>query len=108
MRIAIDDFGTGYSSLSYLGRLSVDKIKIDRSFVEVIGNSSGDAIVRAVIAFAKALNMTVTAEGVETEHQRAFLKEAGCHELQGYLLARPMSETQLDDIIGPRRRAGNI
>ena len=108
MRIAIDDFGTGYSSLSYLGRLSVDKIKIDRSFVEAIGNSSGDAIVRAVIAFAKALNMTVTAEGVETEHQRAFLKEAGCHELQGYLLARPMSEQQLDDIIGPRRRAGNI
>jgi len=52
--------------------------------------------------------MTVTAEGVETEHQRAFLKEAGCHELQGYLLARPMSETQLDEIIGPRRRAGNI
>jgi EAL domain-containing protein (putative c-di-GMP-specific phosphodiesterase class I) len=102
MRIAIDDFGTGYSSLSYLGRLSVDKIKIDRSFVQAIGNASGDAIVRAVIAFAKALNVIVTAEGVETEDQRRFLKAAGCHELQGYLLARPMAEDQLLALIGPR------
>jgi diguanylate cyclase (GGDEF)-like protein/PAS domain S-box-containing protein len=100
MRIAIDDFGTGYSSLSYLGRLSVDKIKIDRSFVRAIGNPSGDAIVRAVIAFARALNMTVTAEGVETEDQRRFLRDAGCTELQGYLLARPMPEAQLDVLLG--------
>jgi diguanylate cyclase (GGDEF)-like protein/PAS domain S-box-containing protein len=98
IRVAIDDFGTGYSSLNYLRRLSVDKIKIDQSFVQGIGSPSGDAIVRAVIAFAKALDMTVTAEGVETEHQRQFLRHAGCHELQGYLLARPKSEEQLDEI----------
>jgi diguanylate cyclase (GGDEF)-like protein/PAS domain S-box-containing protein len=102
MRIAIDDFGTGYSSLSYLGRLSVDKIKIDRSFVQAIGNTSGEAIVRAVIAFAKALNMTVTAEGVETEDQQNFLRAAGCQELQGYLLARPMPEEQLRALMGSR------
>ena len=102
MRIAIDDFGTGYSSLSYLGRLAVDKIKVDRSFVETIGTPSGDAIVRAVIAFAKALNMTVTAEGVETESQMQFLRNAGCDELQGFLLARPMPEDQLDAITGGR------
>jgi EAL domain-containing protein (putative c-di-GMP-specific phosphodiesterase class I) len=100
MRIAIDDFGTGYSSLSYLGRLPVDKIKIDRSFVQAIGNTSGDAIVRAVIAFARALDMTVTAEGVETEDQRRFLRDAGCNELQGYLLARPMPEAMLDVLLG--------
>lgn len=92
IRIAIDDFGTGYSSLNYLGRIRVNKIKIDQSFVAAIGSSNANAIVRAVIAFAKALNVTVTAEGVETEAQRQFLEQAGCDQLQGYLLARPMRE----------------
>jgi EAL domain-containing protein (putative c-di-GMP-specific phosphodiesterase class I) len=95
MRIAIDDFGTGYSSLSYLGQLALDKIKIDRSFVQAIGTPSGDAIVCAVIAFAKALNMSVTAEGVENQDQQIFLGDAGCDELQGFLLARPMAEDHL-------------
>ncbi|MEO6012496.1 MAG: EAL domain-containing protein [Devosia sp.] len=92
IRIAIDDFGTGYSSLNYLGRLAVDKIKIDRSFVQAIGAANADAIVRAVIAFAKALRVTVTAEGVETDAQRRFLEESGCDQLQGYLLGRPVSD----------------
>lgn len=91
IRIAIDDFGTGYSSLNYLSRLTVDKIKIDRSFVDAIGNQNADAIIRAIIAFAKALNVTVTAEGVETEIQKQFLEDVGCDQLQGYLLARPTS-----------------
>jgi diguanylate cyclase (GGDEF)-like protein/PAS domain S-box-containing protein len=95
IRVAIDDFGTGYSSLNYLGRLAVDKIKIDRSFVQAIGASKADAIVRAVIAFSKALNVTVTAEGVETEEQRQFLEDAHCDQLQGYLLARPVYENDL-------------
>jgi EAL domain-containing protein (putative c-di-GMP-specific phosphodiesterase class I) len=95
IRIAIDDFGTGYSSLNYLGRVAVDKIKIDRSFVQAIGAPNGDAIVRAVIAFSKALRVTVTAEGVETEEQRLFLEDAGCDQLQGYLLSRPVGERDL-------------
>lgn len=95
IRIAIDDFGTGYSSLNYLGQIRVDKIKIDQSFVASIGSSNDDAIVRAVIAFAKALQVTVTAEGVETESQRQFLEQAGCDQLQGYLLARPMRDDAL-------------
>jgi EAL domain-containing protein (putative c-di-GMP-specific phosphodiesterase class I) len=102
MRIAIDDFGTGYSSLSYLGQLALDKIKIDRSFVNAIGTPSGNAIVCAVIAFAKALNMSVTAEGVETQDQQAFLRDAGCDELQGFLLARPMAE----GLLGQQRWRG--
>lgn len=108
MRVAIDDFGTGYSSLSYLGQLTLDKIKIDRSFVQAIGTSSGNAIVCAVIAFAKALNMSVTAEGVETAEQQAFLQNAACNELQGYLLARPEAEEGLSAMTGMSRTAGLV
>lgn len=89
VRVALDDFGVGYSSLGYLAKLQVDKIKIDRAFVAQIGTSSGNAVVRAMLAFAKALEMAVTAEGVETEEQRDFLARAGCDEIQGYLFSRP-------------------
>jgi diguanylate cyclase (GGDEF)-like protein/PAS domain S-box-containing protein len=95
VRIALDDFGTGYSSLNYLRRFPVNKIKIDRSFVSEIGSRSADAIVNAIVALARGLDMTVTAEGVETEAQRAFLESAGCHEVQGYLMSRPLAEDQL-------------
>ncbi len=108
VKVALDDFGTGYSSLSYLAQLQVDKIKIDRSFVSGIGSASGNAIVQAIVAFAKALNVTVTAEGVETEEQRRFVELAGCHEIQGYLFSRPCAEPELTKLLshGPRRATG--
>lgn len=87
---AMDDFGTGYSSLSYLRRFPFDKIKIDRCFVQDLGQEDGSAaIIRATIDLGKALGMVVLAEGVETETQAAILREAGCDELQGYLFGRP-------------------
>jgi diguanylate cyclase (GGDEF)-like protein/PAS domain S-box-containing protein len=95
VRIALDDFGTGYSSLSYLQRFPFDKIKIDRCFVNDITDSGGSAsIVQAVVNIAAVRDMTTTAEGVETEAQRAMLHTLGCSEMQGYLFspARPAAE----------------
>jgi diguanylate cyclase (GGDEF)-like protein len=90
VRIGMDDFGTGYSSLSYLRRFPFDKIKIDQSFVRGMTEANDClAIVRAVIGLGRSLGMAVTAEGVETAHQLATLREEGCGELQGYLFSRP-------------------
>jgi diguanylate cyclase (GGDEF)-like protein/PAS domain S-box-containing protein len=94
-RIALDDFGTGYSSLSYLRRFPFDKIKIDRSFIEDVSGENGAlAIVQAIMNLAVSLNMTTTAEGVETEEQLEIVRALGCTELQGYLFstARPAHE----------------
>lgn len=85
IKIVVDDFGRGYSSLSYLTRFPVDKIKIDRSFVEPIGNDQeAAAVVDAIIAIAHALNMEVIAEGVETAVQEAYLRDHGCDQVQGF------------------------
>lgn len=95
--IALDDFGTGYSSLNVLKQLNVDRLKIDRAFVQEI-SQSGDAsgIATLVVALGRQLNLSTIAEGVETQEQRACLQAMGCQEGQGYLFARPLTAEQLE------------
>jgi diguanylate cyclase (GGDEF)-like protein len=100
IRLALDDFGTGYSSLTYLQRFSFDKLKIDRGFVAPLGRDAGSkALVQAIVALGRALNLTLLAEGVETEEQRVLLRLVGCEEMQGYLFARPASREALDRLL---------
>ncbi len=91
VRISIDDFGTGYSSLLYLKRLPASELKIDRGFIsDLVRDTEDAAIVSAIIALGKALQLKIVAEGVETQAQQDFLSELGCDSQQGYLLGRPV------------------
>ena len=94
--ISVDDFGTGYSSLAYLKRLPIDRLKIDRSFVQDLGHDADDAAICAsIIGLGHLLDLRIVAEGVETEQQLAWLRERGCDELQGFLLGRPQAFDEL-------------
>ena len=95
LRIYLDDFGTGYSSLAYLKKFPIDGLKIDRSFVrDLPGDSDDEAITRAILALGQALRLQVVAEGVESELQLGFLKEAGCDVVQGFYFAQPLAFEQ--------------
>jgi diguanylate cyclase (GGDEF)-like protein/PAS domain S-box-containing protein len=103
-RLSIDDFGTGYSSLSYLSRFPVDAVKIDRAFVDGLGTNRHDtALVAAILSMAAALDLQVTAEGVENQHQLAELKNMHCDRAQGFHLARPMPAAEMNHLVTQSR-----
>ncbi|MFN3884510.1 MAG: putative bifunctional diguanylate cyclase/phosphodiesterase, partial [Rhodocyclaceae bacterium] len=108
LKIAIDDFGTGYSSLAYLKRLPIDELKIDKSFVDGLGQDREDeAIARAVLGLAQALNLETVAEGVETDRQLAWLAQYGCDFAQGYLLAKPLEVVDFEDLLAREGEASH-
>jgi diguanylate cyclase (GGDEF)-like protein len=109
VRIALDDYGTGYSSLTDLRRLTIDALKLDRSFVHGLGHDSEDAaIVSAALSMADALELGVTAEGVETLPQLARLRAGGCEYAQGYLFAPPAPASELEALLERGLAAGGV
>jgi predicted signal transduction protein with EAL and GGDEF domain len=99
VRIALDDFGTGFSSLSHLGALPVDVVKIDRSFVQAMQESSGASVAEAVLQIARTFQLSPVAEGVEDEEQAARLRELECTQAQGYHFARPMPADEISALL---------
>ena len=99
LELAVDDFGTGYSSLSYLKRFPIDTLKIDQSFVADLDSPDGAAIVDAILALSKTLNLRSIAEGIEDTHQLAYLVNKGCDLLQGYYFARPIYPEEVPDML---------
>jgi EAL domain-containing protein (putative c-di-GMP-specific phosphodiesterase class I) len=104
VQIVLDDFGTGNSSLNYLRKVPVDRLKIDRSFVQGISDEEkNDAvIVQAIISMAHSLNLNVVAEGIETERQFNFLKDQNCEDVQGFYVSKPLPATELESFLQAR------
>jgi diguanylate cyclase (GGDEF)-like protein len=104
IRLAIDDFGTGYSSLIYLRRFAFDKMKIDKSFVQILDETGeGAVIIDAIVRLGQALGLTITAEGIETVQQQTYLRALKCDEFQGYLYSPPISADDIDALISTKR-----
>jgi EAL domain-containing protein (putative c-di-GMP-specific phosphodiesterase class I) len=100
IELGMDDFGTGYSNLSYLKRLPIDTLKIDRSYTSGLSHDAEDAaIVHATVAFARALNLNVTAEVIENAEQVARLQELGCELGQGYHFAKPLPSNEATELL---------
>ena len=100
VRIAVDDFGTGYSSLAYLAQFPLDVLKIDQSFVrDVVDRSDVACVVAAIVGLAHSLDLTVVAEGVESQEQLEFLRTLGCEEIQGYLYSRPLAASDFEELL---------
>lgn len=107
IQISLDDFGTGFSCLSHLMRFDIDRIKIDRSFVSLLGTkANGAAIIGAIVTLSRNLGISTTAEGVETEYQRDFLAALGCTDLQGYFFSKPVPLRELDCFQQPESATG--
>ncbi len=103
VKVALDDFGTGYSSLQYLRRFGFDKLKIDRSFIDGAGAPQESSVILAsIIRLGHDLNLTIVAEGVETDEQQRWLQGSGCHQLQGFLFSRPLTAEQMTQFIAAR------
>jgi EAL domain-containing protein (putative c-di-GMP-specific phosphodiesterase class I) len=103
---ALDDFGTGFSSLSNLQHLPISLVKIDKSFVQDLGRSAdAEHIIRAIISLSHSLQISVVAEGVETEGQLEFLRQQHCDEIQGYYYARPMPWDRLVEFLNSQGKA---
>ncbi|MCK5364363.1 MAG: EAL domain-containing protein [Gammaproteobacteria bacterium] len=100
VRLAVDDFGTGYSSLAYLAQFPLDVLKIDQSFVrDVVDRSDVACVVSAIVGLAHNLDLTVVAEGVESQAQLEFLRALGCEEIQGYLYSRPLAASDFEELL---------
>jgi EAL domain-containing protein (putative c-di-GMP-specific phosphodiesterase class I) len=106
LKFSLDDFGTGYSSLNYLRRLPLNRLKIDRAFVqEILTDVCGRAIAQAIVSLSSAMGLPVLAEGVESEEQQAFLASLGCHMYQGYLFSRPVPLEEFEKLLASQQSA---
>ena len=102
LEVTLDDFGTGYSSMAYLKRFALDRLKIDATFIRGTPEDKDDvAIVQAIIALARQFRLRVTAEGVETTAQRAFLQAHRCDAIQGFLISAPLPAQDVGELLSP-------